>query len=186
MDTAVYSPSEDSELLLQAAKGLLAGGKIKSVLEIGTGSGCIIKGLESEAERLGLKCPFFATDIRKEAISEAGKNTKAKLILAGLFEGIKGKFGLILFNPPYLPPTEDDYFLGEFESSVVNKGVIERFIKSAGSYLSKNGVCLLLMGSVTGRERMERLMKESGLEFSVVKSKALFFERLFVYGMRKR
>lgn len=182
---SVYMPAEDSDLLLEAALDVLKGGRAIRILELGTGSGYILRELEKAAGENGLVCSFFGTDIRKEILKQAASNTKAKLVMARLFSGINGKFDLILFNPPYLPMTEDDHFLGQLEDALVNKGVIERFISEAGGHITGNGRCLLLIGNVTGRERMERLMEQHGFSFLICRKRSLFFERLFVYMLSK-
>lgn len=173
---SIYQPAEDSRLLLNAALDFLKKNKPESIIEVGTGSGFIINSLaQSCSSRL------FATEISKPAAK--GLRTRAKAVLADGLSGLK-RFGLILFNPPYLPPTEDDRFLGELEPALINKGVIERFIRSLPDHLTPQGRALLLLSDLSGRPRLETLMKASGLEFSVVAQYRQFFERLYVYRLR--
>ena len=111
----VYQPAEDTYLLLRAA---LAEARPEDLaLEIGCGSGFISQELAGKVGRL------IATDINPHAVL-AAKARGVEVIRADIFQGIKGKFDMILFNPPYLPTKPEerigqwiDYALDGGESS---------------------------------------------------------------------
>jgi len=95
----VYPPQEDSELLLETA--LMEIKKEDKVLEVGVGSGYV-------SEKLKDKCKFLlATDISPYAVKEA-KRKGLNVIRTDLVKGIRKKFTLILFNPPYLELDENE------------------------------------------------------------------------------
>ncbi len=94
-------PRPDTEILVEC--GLKA--KPTSVLEIGTGSGAIAVSLASELPDVKIT----ATDISKDAVKTAQKNAvkhnvdkKIKFVETDLFKGLKGKFDLVISNPPYI------------------------------------------------------------------------------------
>lgn len=74
-----------------------------SVLDIGTGSGCISIALKKEKDDLDIS----ATDISKKALKVAKNNAKLNnvsidFINTNVFEGINKKFDCIISNPPYI------------------------------------------------------------------------------------
>jgi release factor glutamine methyltransferase len=92
----IYQPEKDSYLLQKVLKENILNKKI-SVLEIGIGSGIQLETLKE----LGIK-NIQGVDINPEAVEHC-KNLGFNCFESNLFENVKGKFDLILFNPPYLP-----------------------------------------------------------------------------------
>ncbi|MEE8231956.1 MAG: HemK2/MTQ2 family protein methyltransferase, partial [Thermoplasmata archaeon] len=96
-DDEVYRPAEDSYLLLRA----LDLADANSFLEIGTGTGLI-------ALHAARRVPTLATDINPLATGLTQANARRNglsldIVRADLFRGLRGKFDVIAFNPPYLP-----------------------------------------------------------------------------------
>ena len=91
----IYKPREDSFLLQKHVRKYAQG----KVLDMGAGSGIqAITALEKTKDVL-------AVDINPKAVEELKKkNINAKV--SDLFSNVKGKFDLIVFNPPYLPADE--------------------------------------------------------------------------------
>mgnify|MGYP001263795809 CR=1 FL=1 len=97
-------PRPETELLVEKLVKLFKGKKI-SILDIGTGSGCIILSLLSSLE----KSVGLAVDISKNAILIAKKNAERHKLSNRVkffnksFESIfSKKFDLIVSNPPYI------------------------------------------------------------------------------------
>jgi len=102
----VLIPRHDTEVLIDLAVSLLP--HAKTILDIGTGSGCI-------AVSLALKYPhsnITATDISEAALDVARRNMsrqklEIELLSGSLFEPLAGrKFDLIVSNPPYIPTAD--------------------------------------------------------------------------------
>ena len=131
----VYTPEEDTFLLLNSA---LAEAKSEDrVLEVGCGSGVISRELALMVESQ------LATDINPHAV----RATKAKgidTVRADLFQGIRGKFDLILFNPPYLPTDEaersDQWINYALDGGESGRETIDRFLKNLPDHLRRPGI----------------------------------------------
>ncbi|MDD5253758.1 MAG: methyltransferase [Candidatus Nanoarchaeia archaeon] len=162
----IYEPREDSILIGKFVKEYSRG----KVLDIGSGSGYLAEiALEKTKDVL-------AADINPEAVEHC-KKKGINSIVSDLFSNIKGKFDLIIFNPPYLPedPDEDE------ESKIIttDKGIIERFLKELKEHLNKNGKCLMIYSSLSPVNPSE-LAKKNGFSVKILKEEALFFENLYV------
>ncbi len=171
----VYQPAEDTYLLLKVALAEARAGT--QVLEIGCGSGFISQELACKVARL------IATDINPHAVRSA-KARGIEVIRADLFQGIKGKFDLIIFNPPYLPTLPEertgqwiDYALDGGESG---RQTVNRFLKDLAGHLRPAGRALLLISSLTGLTEVQKTAASAGLTADVVADEGCFFERLYV------
>ena len=180
----IYFPDEDSFLLsevLEKEIKKLSNQKLSiKILDMGSGSGIQAKtaidaGANPKSITLG--------DINSEAIKHLKKTfTKSKIIHSNLFEKIKGKFDLIIFNPPYLP---EDKFDKEKDTTGGKKGneIIIKFLKQAKSHLAKDkdGKILLLTSSLTPKINF----KKFGYDSKLLVKKKIFFEELYVWQIKK-
>ena len=103
---------------------------------------------------------------------------------ADLFQGIRGKFDLILFNPPYLPTNAEErtdqwinYALDGGESG---RETIDRFLKDLADHLRPGGRALLLISSLTGLKEVQEMAMAAGLDCKEVANAGCFFEQLYV------
>ncbi len=110
----VLIPRPETEWLIDRIKNaeLTAGNPDKKirVLDVGTGSGCIIVTLAKVLNfgHPGLNPLFFASDISSKALSIARQNAqipeaKIKFIKSNLFKKISSNFDVIVANLPYVP-----------------------------------------------------------------------------------
>lgn len=166
----IYEPEEDSFLLAKYVKQYARG----KVLDMGCGS-CV----QAEAALTKTK-NVTAVDINPEAVALA-KKKGFTAVKSDLFENVKGKYNLIVFNPPYLPEDAAE----DAESKLVTTGgkkgneVLERFLKDAKSHLSLNGNVLIVVSSLT--PGVEELFNKYGYGFKLLETKNIFFEKLLVY-----
>ncbi len=172
LDT-VYPPAEDSELLLETALKEI---KLNDdVLEVGVGSGFV-------AERLKDKCRFLlATDINPFAVKMA-KEKGIEVIRTDLVKGIRKKFTLILFNPPYLE-LDDKEKRGDWLEKAIDGGkhgieVICRFLDLVRDVLAENGRIILIVSSFNTPHVFEEIEKR-GFKWEIVAKRYLFFEELY-------
>ena len=103
----VLDPRGDTETLIE----FVIEKPVKSVLELGTGSGAIAITLACEWKEVHVT----AIDISEEALSMAKSNAekfnvqnKIDFFKSDWFEAVKGSFDLIISNPPYIGLIEKD------------------------------------------------------------------------------
>ena len=98
---AVLDPRPETECLVAAA---LEEG-FERVLDLGTGSGCILLSLLAEREGahgLGADVSAAALDVARENAARLGLASRAAFQEADWFKGIAGQYDLIVSNPPYI------------------------------------------------------------------------------------
>ncbi len=107
---ATLDPRPESETLIDAAKEIAAleGWQDKpiTIVDIGTGSGCLLLTLLAEfPEARGL-----GTDISAEALAVAAENARrlalddrARFEVRRSLAGLEGSFDIAVSNPPYIP-----------------------------------------------------------------------------------
>ncbi len=99
-------PRPDSEILVEGALALCAARTAPlSILDLGTGTGCLLLALLSELPR----ATGIGTDISPAALKVARANSQALglaprtgFAASDWGDGLKGPFNLILANPPYI------------------------------------------------------------------------------------
>lgn len=177
----VYSPAEDTSLLLGSA--LKEARPDDMVLELGCGMAVISRELAKAVRSV------LATDINPHAL-KAARAAGLQAVRADLFRGIKGRFDLVIFNPPYLP-TEP----GEREPGWINHALdggptgtdtIERFLAGLDLHLTKGGRSLLLISSLTGTGTVRKMAEESGFSVEIVAAERYFFEEILVLLLKRK
>ena len=104
VSSAVLSPRPDTERLVEAALDKIPLKADWRIADIGTGSGAIALALASER----VKCEIHATDISTAAINVARGNASnlgighVQFHQGSWSQPLKGKFHLIVSNPPYV------------------------------------------------------------------------------------
>ena len=168
----IYEPAEDSYLIKKYVKDY---SKNKKVFDMGTGSGILAK------EALKYSKDVTASDINEECL----KNLKGiKTIKSDLFENIKKKYDLIIFNPPYLPLDSKEDKESALSTSGGKKGyeLLEKFINELKFYLNKNGKSLIVFSSLTKKRKIDSILKKNNFKFKLLEEKKLpFFETLYCY-----
>ncbi len=172
----VYKSSDDTFLLLkniEIKKG-------EDVLDMGTGSGII--GISCAKNGANVTC----VDINPYAVALCRRNAElnngdVKGVESDLFEKIKGRFDVIVFNPPYLPTSKneriDDEINSAWDGGEDGSDVTLRFLNSFKKYLKKNGRCYLLVSSLNKKA----LKKIEELDGKLTAEKKMFFEKLMVF-----
>ena len=172
----MYSPSDDSFLLAESV-AKYAG---KSALEIGIGSGIILRILYENFEVVA------GTDIDFESLRHCKNNLSSSiyLVCCDAASSFHYKFDLIVSNPPYLPKVNDEGYDSAIHGGYNGVETTLHFIKSATSVLAKNGKMLMLVSSLSDRTKIEKSIAQMRLEKRTLGEKKLFFETLTILEVR--
>lgn len=109
---AVLVPRPETELLIDESLLLLpalGASRALTVIDIGTGSGCLIVTLALEYP----KARYIATDISDAALAVARANAdrhgvadRITFLHGAYFAGLTGPFNIVVTNPPYIAESE--------------------------------------------------------------------------------
>ena len=172
VDERVLIPRPETEELAMMAVASVEEGQ--SVLDLCTGSGAIAIAVSKEAEKRGKKVQVTAIDISEDALSLAKENAElngadVRFLQSDLFTRIRGRFDLIVSNPPYIPTAEIETLQREvkdFEPRLALDGgadgmdIYRRIAQDAFKYLSRGGTLLLEVGEGEA-EKVSKMFKGS-------------------------
>ncbi|WP_341755748.1 peptide chain release factor N(5)-glutamine methyltransferase [Candidatus Tisiphia endosymbiont of Ptychoptera albimana] len=164
----VLIPRQDTEIIVDAIlknvklKGIETNAEL-TILELGTGSGCIAVSLLLEMLNDNINVNVTATDISNEAIIIARQNAikhkvidRLKIINSNWFDNLeKQEFDIIVSNPPYISFDDTVYMSSEtlkYEPHLAlfaeDNGLASYYIiaKEAKGFLKQNGKLFLEIG----------------------------------------
>ena len=196
VNSRTLDPRPETELIIDLVKGLVEKrSKPIKILDLGTGTGCIIISLYLELYKK-ITVLANAIDISIEALKLAKKNarrhyvkSKIKFFKSNWFSNVKNRFDIIVSNPPYIKTSEMRSLPSEvrkFDPEVSLCGgydglnAYKRIADEAKAYLKKNGFILVEVGS----DQSKKVKKIFELkEFTTVSvSKDLFDkERVIIF-----
>ncbi len=168
----IYSPAEDSELMLKALNERIKN-KEFTIFEVGAGSGYILEKLKEFGFTNLSGC-----DKNPQAVNSC-KSKGLNVFFSNLFSKVNQKFDVIFFNPPYLPEdkNEDDESKLATTGGKTGSEVINLFLGEVKEHLNPNGRVFLLTSSLT------KGIKWPESKRKVVEEKKLFFEKLEVWEL---
>jgi release factor glutamine methyltransferase len=163
----VLIPRQDTELLVEEVLKVCDS---KAVLDMCTGSGCIIISLA----RLGRLKKAVGADISDKALSVAEENAaklgaKIEFIQSDLFERIEESYDIIVANPPYISADEIVTLMPEVKDHepalALNAGAdglefYRRISSSSERYLKEGGYIFLEIGYNQGEAVKQILIRE--------------------------
>ncbi|MCZ7392600.1 MAG: HemK2/MTQ2 family protein methyltransferase [Candidatus Methanoperedens sp.] len=177
----VYEPSEDSFLLAEVALSEIK--DKERILELGCGSGII-----SAVIKANTKARIAGIDINPFAAA-CTKQNGVEAIRGDLLSCIKGKFDMIIFNPPYLPGregTRKDWIDIALDGGYDGREIIYRFLEDALPHLVENGRVLMVVSSLTGIGEVKSKMKSLNYEVEDKLQERFMFEQLAVIAGTRR
>jgi len=155
VNSDVLIPRPDTELIVEEALFILKKNKSYKVLDIGTGSGCIILSILKERQ----KCVGFGIDVSFKAIKIAKLNAKlqhlnnrAIFIKSDIDNYNTSNYDVIVSNPPYIKKFKIkslDEDVKNFEPKIALDGgpdgcsLIEKVVVKSSRLIKKRGKFIL-------------------------------------------
>lgn len=177
----VLIPRDETEILVSEAIKLIENNKLNTVLDIGTGSGCIACTIakQTDAVVLGVDISSDALRVALDNVTNLAINNRAVFRKSDLFEKIRPeeKFDLIISNPPYIPVGT------ELQEEVKKEPQIALFAEDNGLYFYKkiteeapkhlnNGGFLLFELGIGESENVMDMMKHDFSNTVIIKDLA--------------
>jgi release factor glutamine methyltransferase len=173
----IYPPSEDTMLL---ARNVVS--RKGPFLEVGTGTGFVAL----QNARANPPNRVLGVDINPNAVSCARENAKAngirnaEFLVSDLFSNVKGKFGTIAFNPPYLGADGDSTAL---DQNLIDSGVVFRFLQEFQGHLAPGGRMFIVLSDNNQKFADYVRMLERMPGFAAVEKERHFFEELALFSV---
>ena len=169
----VLIPRPDTELIVEEVLKIYSKNTHLQVLDIGTGSGCILLSILKERKY------FYGTgiDISKKSINVSKFNAKklnlenrVKFFHSSVDNFTIGKYDLIVSNPPYIELVSLKYLekdIVNFEPKLALSGGFDGFskirkvINKANYLIKKNGKFILEIG-FNQKNKVKEILKQEG------------------------
>jgi release factor glutamine methyltransferase len=180
----VLIPRPDTETIIEQVLNELDINSSKKILDIGTGSGCIIISILNERK----KCFGVGIDISKNAVKLAKYNAKIqhidnriKFLNSDIDNFCGDKYDLIISNPPYIKHHEINGLekdIKNHEPKVALDGGIDGYnkirliIEKSSTLIKKRGKLFLELGINQTRETLKILSLNGFCKTKVIKDLA--------------
>jgi release factor glutamine methyltransferase len=173
VNKSVLIPRPDTEIIIDQVLKIYSKNSQLQVLDIGTGSGCILLSILKERRN------FYGTgiDISKKSINVSKFNAKklklnnrVKFYNSGVDNFKIGKYDLIVSNPPYIELFSLKYLekdIVNFEPKLALSGgfsgfsKIKKVVSKASKLIKKNGKFILEIG-FNQKNKVKKILKEEG------------------------
>jgi release factor glutamine methyltransferase len=172
----VLIPRQDTETLVEEILKVCEG---KKILDLCTGSGCIIISLA----KLGKVRKAVGTDLSEKALQIATINVnkhmvEVELLHSDLLQRVEGEFDIIVSNPPYIPTKDIESLMPEvrdheprmaLDGSADGLLFYRKIAAGAKEHLTANGLIFFEIGYNQGEEVKQILEKEGFADVKVKK-----------------
>lgn len=184
-------PRPDTEVLIEGILQWVGDRKAEPwrVLDLGTGSGCILVSLLSElpqATGLGVDIQEGALTMARHNAAVNGVEGRATFLQSNWAENVTGSFDIIVSNPPYIP-LADQHTLGKEvhsfdphqalfggEDGLACYRILSYQIKSL---LAPHGLAVFEMGKGQ-RQDVEKIFQEAGFRILFIRADLAGIERV--------
>lgn len=192
----VLTPRPDTEILVEAAIGLIRQNGFKNVLDLGTGSGCIILSLLDDCPQLrgtAVDKSAAALETARRNASRLGLTERISFVLGSWFaddfvQKTGDGFDLIVSNPPYIPTADIDALepeVREHDPLSALDGGVDGFahyqqIASLTPLLLNKGGYILLEAGIGQARRVAEIFAGGGLNLVEIRPDLAGTERCVI------
>ena len=188
------APRPDSETLIEAVLAEIPDrtGAL-SLLDLGTGTGCLLLSLLSElpaARGTGVDIDPATLAVAKSNAGRLGFRERTRFIQSNWWEGLSGRFDVILSNPPYIPSADIAGLdpevaafepIGALDGGADGLDAYRLLAAGAGDFLADDGVIAFEVGAGQARD-VAALLAEAGYNLRTVRKDLAGIERCVVAG----
>ncbi len=151
-------PRPDTEILIEQILKITKNMHSLRILDIGVGSGCILLSIIKEKRNFygtGIDISKNSLEISKINAQKLSLNGRVKFYKSDVDKFVRGKYDLIVSNPPYIKRSDLKYLESDvikFEPKLALDGgldglsVIRKVVKKSSELLKKNGKFILEIG----------------------------------------
>ena len=193
VDDRVLVPRQDTETLVEEAISHLRELPAPKILDMCTGSGCILLSLLMElpqASGTGADVSTDALEVAKENTRRLGLEKRAELIQSDLFsadyfeKNSRKKcmeYDMLISNPPYIRTADIDGLMDEvrlhdprlaLDGKADGLYFYEKITEQAGKYLKPGGWLIYEIGCDQGKDVAEIMKKKGFIQIEVKKDLA--------------
>ncbi|WP_420101165.1 peptide chain release factor N(5)-glutamine methyltransferase [Bosea sp. (in: a-proteobacteria)] len=179
LSPATLEPRPDSEAIVEAALARLSQRRDETleILDLGTGTGCLLLALLSECPRAQGLGVDLSDEACRTATANAARNglaDRARFRQGDWTAGMSARFDVILSNPPYIPSAEigalapevrDHDPLLALDGGRDGLDPYRLFARSLPALLKPGGFVVFEIGAGQA-DHVVRLMRGGGLEFA--------------------
>jgi release factor glutamine methyltransferase len=169
----VLIPRPDTELIIEQVLKIYSKDSKLQVLDIGTGSGCIILSILKERSNVygtGIDISKKSINVSKLNAKQLNLTSRVKFFHSSIDNFKIGKYDLIVSNPPYIELFNLKYLEKDvinFEPKLALSGgfdgfsKIRKFINKAKTLIKKNGKFILEIG-FNQKNKVIKILREEG------------------------
>ena len=169
----VLIPRPDTELIIDQVLKIYSKQSQLQVLDIGTGSGCILLSILKERPNFygtGIDISKKSINISKFNAKKLNLNNRTRFIHSSVDNFKIGKYDIIVSNPPYIKLLNLKYLekdVVNFEPKLALSGgfdgcsKIRKVINKANTLIKKNGKFILEIG-FNQKNKVKKILKEEG------------------------
>ena len=169
----VLIPRPDTEHLIEAVIKYTDEDSKLHILDIGTGSGCILLSILKERKKFngtGIDISKKSINISRYNAKELKLNNRAKFYVSDVDNFLIGKYDIVISNPPYIENLSLKYLdrdVINFEPKVALNGGKDGFseiikvIDKSSTLIKKNGIFILEIG-YNQKNKAIQMLKNKG------------------------
>ena len=175
----VLIPRPDTEIVIEQVLKIFKNKNEISFLDIGVGSGCILLSILKERKDFkatGIDISNHALKVCKINAYKLGVKNRVRLFKSDIDKFFKGKYDLIISNPPYIKNLDLKYLekdVIKFEPKLALDGGLDgiseiRKVIKKSSELIKNGGKLILEIAFNQKEEVKQLLRKNSFYINSV------------------
>ena len=174
VNPSVLIPRDETEILVRHAIDIINTGNFKTVLDVGTGSGCIACMIAkyTSSQVIGLDISSDALHTALDNASKLNLNNRAIFRKSDIFSNVKEgeTFDMIVSNPPYIPPSEKETIQEEvkfdpeialFTEDENGLDFYKKITEGAPQILNKGGYLMYELGAGQSAD-VKKIMEDKG------------------------